>query len=314
MPYSYMTFGALKSALLLRLQDTYATGYTTSTGAGFTTPTEAGLYLIEALRTLNTQAAIWNTDWEFTFSPGDGWKPVNATGSPRIRTVTDTDIYTLMEYHLLEPASGGTWTGTTQFNITALSQALQYRRDELLQASGANTVQLFLPSPTAGSSTILPDVILNLRRVRWVPVTLGGSPYPLWREDEPSANAYGDLNSTKVQPPESWLITANTPLTFDCDSIPPVPGQWDCLALESGAALVPPAATVLGLPNDWCWVAKWGALADLLANSPEGTDRQRADYCAKRFAGGKKAMMSLPWLVNADIAALAGGHAIVCRG
>jgi hypothetical protein len=74
------------------------------------------------------------------------------------------------------------------------------------------------------------------------------------------------------------------------------------LALESGAALAPPAATPLGLPDDWCWVAKWGALADVLANAPEGTDRMRAQYCLQRYERGLRAMRLLPWLLGASVA------------
>ena len=92
MPYSYVTFGQLKAALLQRLQDTLTPAYTTSTGFGFTDPTEAGLYLIEALQVLNSQVAVWNADYVLDFSPGDTWKSLNVAGSPRVRTVTDTDI------------------------------------------------------------------------------------------------------------------------------------------------------------------------------------------------------------------------------
>jgi hypothetical protein len=304
MAYGYLTFGNMKAALLQRLQDTYST-YTTSAGAGFVTPTEAGLYLTEALRTLNAQAAIWNANVLLDFGAPDTWQSLNFSGSPRFRTVTDVQLYTLMQYHLLEPPSGGTWTGSTQFNITSMSQALQYRRDELMQVSGANTVSFQQPSPTGGIHTTLPDNILNLRRVRWVPISDGGIPYSLWREDDESVDAYGNQLGITVANPESWLITANAPLSFDCSSIPPVPGQWDMLAIESGVTFASPAfATVLGLPDDWCWAAKWGALADLLSNSPEGVDQLRAKYCSQRFEAAKKAMVILPWLIDATFQGL----------
>ena len=61
---------------------------------------------------------------------------------PRQRTVTDSDLYAQMEAMLLEPMSGGAWTGTAQYNIAMLSGALQYRRDELLLLSNANVVNL----------------------------------------------------------------------------------------------------------------------------------------------------------------------------
>jgi hypothetical protein len=296
--YSYLTFQQLISALLQRLQDVSGV---------FTTTTEAGLYLTEALQVLNANTSIWNAQFTLDFLPGSGWQSLNQTGSPRIRTITDTQIYTQMQYMLMEPPSGGTWTGTNQFNITNLSQALQYRRDELLLASGANMVQITnLNSPVAGVSTTLPDTVLNLRRVRWIPSSLVNyqTPYTLWREDIESANAYGDTLSIQTGTPESWLITADAPLTFDVSVTPNTPGMWDLLAMESGVTLSPPTSNVLGLPNDWCWVAKYGALADCLSNSPEASDPLRAKYCLDRYQRGMKAMLNLPWLIQASVANL----------
>lgn len=272
----------------------------------FTTATEAGIYLTEALQVLNANTSIWNAQYVLDWVPGSGWQSLNQAGSSRVRTVTDTDIYTQMQYMLMEPPTGSTWTGTSQFNLTNLSQALQYRRDELLLASGANMVQITgLNSPVAGTSTSLPDTVLNLRRVRWVPSAPNTqTPYTLWREDIRSANAYGDTLSIQTGTPESWLITADAPLTFDVSVTPNTPGMWDLLAMESGVALIPPTPNILGLPNDWCWVAKYGALADCLANSPEASDPLRAKYCLDRYQRGMKAMLNLPWIIQASVANL----------
>jgi len=60
---------------------------------------------------------------------------------------------------------------------------------------------------------------------------------------------------------------------------------------------------LLGVPNDWSWVPKWGALADLLSRESEATDRLRADYCCfKRYMDGIKIMQASNWLVSATIA------------
>ena len=291
----YQSFGDLTNALLQRLQDTSAV---------YTEYTEAQLYITEALRTLNALAPVWNADQLLTFNPGDTWETLDFPGSVRERSLTDTDLYTLMQYHLLEPPTGGTWTGTTQFNITSMAEALQYRCDELLQASAANVISFRQPSPTATNRTVLTNTILQLRRVRWIPAPVPGAPapYALGREDLLTARAYGNNLILTPAPPDSYMVTSTPPYTFDCSSIPNVAGDWDILALQSGPDFVPPAATGIELPNDWCWVAKWGALADLLANSPEGTDRMRARYCEQRYARGLRAMTALPWLLGASVA------------
>lgn len=298
MTYAYLSFAQLTAALLQRLQDTAGVS---------TTAAECQIYLTEALRVLNAQTqAPGIVDYQFNFNPGDTWKSLNVAGSPRQRTVTDTAIYTQMEYMLLEPPSGAVWTGTSQFNITNLSNALQYRRDELMQVSGANTINLITNSPVNSRRTFLPDSTLAVRRVRWVPINVQvpPNPYALWREDVTSANSYGDNLAVTPGEPESWMITANSPLAFDVSCPPNVPGKWDMLVLNPGIPLTPPTGKVLGLPDDWCWVAMYGALEDALSNSPEATDITRAKYCRMRYERGMKAMQALPWLLQAFVAAL----------
>lgn len=292
--YNYITLADLRGELLARLQD--------ASGA-FTTPPEADLYIAEALRALNALTAAWNADYQFAFNPGDTWKTLNVAGSPRERTVTDTDLYAQMEAMLLEPMSGGTWTGTTQYNIGLLAAALQYRRDELLLQSAANPANLFAEAPLLTVRTMLPDSTLDLFRVRYIAVD-SSMPYVLGREDVVTANAFGPLRNIQPGPPESWMITATPPLSFDISCPPNQPGTFDMLAAHAGASFVPPAATVVGLPDDWTWVAMYGALADVLANSPEGRDSARAKYCLQRYEQGVKAMLKLPWLVDAHVASV----------
>jgi hypothetical protein len=294
MAYNYITLGELRAQLLARLQD--------SDGV-YTLADEATLYLTEALRVLNAQTFQWNTDFQFDFNPGDTWKSINFPGSPRERTVTDTDIYTQMEAMLLEPQTGGVWTGTSQFNIGMLSAALQYRRDELLLQCAANPGNLLLNSPVLSTTSSLPDSTLDLFRVRWIAQD-SSMPYVLGREDVNTANAFGPLLNIQPGSPESWLITANQPLQFDVSCPPNQPGTFDTLLSLAGLPLDPPTATLIGIPDDWTPALIYGALADVLANSPEGRDSARAKYCVQRYEQMKKAMLKLPWLIQATVASI----------
>ncbi len=303
--YSDISWPQLVAALLQRLQDV---------AGSWTTPTEAATYITEALRVLNSQTSAgtsgqWSVDYIFNFNAGDTWKSLNVAGSPRQRTVTDLQVETQMELMLNEPPSGLTWTGTSQFNITNLSNALQFRRDELLQMTGANPINLLQVSPTGSNRSVLPDLTLDVRRVRWIPdpTTSTQTPYALGRDDVTSANAYGNSLGITTGSPDSWRITANSPLEFDVSCQPNVPGQWDMLLLNAGPPLIPPTASILGLPDDWCWVAMYGALADCLSNSPEATDVTRSKYCRMRYERGMKAMMKLPWLLDTSVASLPCG-------
>lgn len=292
--FSYITLGQLRGELLQRLQDPNGL---------FTSAAEANLYLNEGLRLLNAQTAQWNADYQFDFNPGDTWKTLNVAGSPRQRTITDVDLYTQMEAMLMEPMSGGTWTGTAMYNIGILSAALQYRRDELLLQSAANPVNVFLPVPVLTQRTVLPDSTLDVFRVRMMPAdsTLE-MPYVLGREDVSSVASFGPLLTIQTGPPDSWMITANPPLSFDCSSPPNQPGKWDTILLYAGQPFNPPSPTLVNLPDDWTPAILYGALADVLANSPEGRDSSRAKYCLQRYEQLKKAMLHLPWLVHASVA------------
>jgi hypothetical protein len=292
-----MTLGQLRAALMRRLQDTGNVNIPVA---------EANIYITEALRVTCAQTqAPGIVDFVFDFLPGSTWNTLNFAGSPRERTVTDTDIYSQVEAMLMEPMSGGTWTGTNQFNITQLANSLQYRRDELLLASAANTVNLLQSSPLLSTTTILPDSTLDLQRVRWMPADSSFvSPYALGREDVTTRDAFGVLLTIQPGPPDSWMITANSPLAFDCSCPPNQPGTWDMLVPFSGASLAPPASTLVGIPDDWTPALVYGVLADVLANSPEGRDESRAKYCLQRYEQFKKAMIKMPWLLSAAIGSI----------
>lgn len=293
MAYSYLTLAELRGELLERLQDS---------GGVFTSVAEANLYLTEALRVLNAQTSVpGQIDYQFDFHAGDTWKSLNVAGSPRQRTVTDSDLYKQIEAMLLEPMSGGTWTGTNQYSLDMISAALQYRRDELLLESAANTVRLLQNSPVMSVRSTLPDSTLDLFRVRWIAQD-SSMPYVLGREDVESANAFGPLLTIQPGPPASWMITANSPLTFDVSCPPNQPGTFDMLAAFSGAPFAPPAATPVGIPDDYTPALVYGTLADVLANSPEGRDSARSKYCLQRYEQLKKAMRNLPWLLEAKVA------------
>lgn len=129
---------------------------------------ELTIYIQQSLRIYNLLSATWKTD--FVFNSANLWNSLGSiAGSPRLRTVTDTYCYTDMQYRLMEPPSGGTWTGTVQFSISDFSQALQRRRDEMLQISACNDVLVQNISLTPGAiRTFLPDTTIDVPRVRYL--------------------------------------------------------------------------------------------------------------------------------------------------
>lgn len=270
-------------------------------GSAFWTPAELQVWLNEALRTWNALTEQWNQD--FVFASGASWNNLGTlAGSPRLRTVTDTQIYTAMQYHLLEPPTGaGTWTGTNQFNLAGLQFALQKRRDEMIQATSCNLTNFSVASTPGSQRFLLPDTTLEPQRMRFIPVPAFGPPITMTREDTQAFQWFDPEYLQSDELPQSWAVSAEPPLSFDVDHAPNLPGSFDVIALKSGPVFAPPAATLLGVPDDWSWLAKWGALADLLGRESEATDVERAAYCLKRFTDGLQIMRGSNWLLQANL-------------
>lgn len=290
--FSWITYIAARQQLAARLADPSMV---------FWSDAELKIWLIEALRTWNALTEFWNADFAFTASAPTVWYDFSKlTGSPRLRTVLDTDLYTAMEFALLEPPTGGTWTGSSQFGIADLQGALQRRRDEIIQVSGCNLQNLPpLPSTPNVRRVFFPDSTLEPRRTRFVPKV--GNPVTLSREDTVAFDAFESQHLQTWNLPQAWSVITEPPLAMDVDTAPNVAGTYDVISLQSGVPFSPPASTLLCIPDDWSWLAKWGALSDLLGRDSEATDRPRAEYCIKRYQQGLQIMKASNWLVSGRI-------------
>lgn len=481
-PYSNITFAQAKQTLLRdRLN---------STGTDFWTDAEAGFYITEAIRTWNALTGQYVVDFTTTYDASNAIWQSTANGfnsltgnnptSPRYQTLSTTDLFTLIQFHLLEPPTGQIWSGTPQFTLADFNNSFQRRRDVVLQLTGCNIGpfsdtfglpigqrRVYLPDTTAQS-------ILDIRRVRYVPVTsipaapvnlvslklptsaintntwtnpnailisdgtfatdaltnlseatyrsstidvigfnfalpadavidnirvglkglasaeptnwefqflqagapvgfasqtatalantesftditptsialniLGvdvndplfglridflsptagvtgsadgvsleityhepgsgtevvfGASSTLYREDGLAFEYFeNDFTVNNGDTPFAWDVLAGPPLALTFDATAEVPNILDMLTMISGGTITPPAAAPLLIPDDWYWVIKFGMMSDLLRQSTEATDLERADYCEKRFQEGVQLMMELPWLLQARI-------------
>ena len=326
------------------------------------TTAELYLYIVEGLRHFNGLCEQWKETVVIPNSNGQWINTGTFSGSPRLRSVTDTDLYTQMEYMLLEPASGGTWTGSSQFNIGNLQDALQKRVQEIIQQTSCNIALLSPIDATPGvrNGYVLPDTVLEPRRNRflalvgnttgtaasgsstvtvastagisegrvifgsgiqdgtfvlWVSGTMvalslptTGSlsstalqvyqPFLLTREDAMSFQSFEPDYLQTAGYPNSWAIASEPPLSFDVDLAPSTPGYFEMLALNAGPTFAPPADSFLGIPDDWSMAAMYGALADVLGQEAESTDRQRAAYCLERYTEMTEMMKQSNWLLQ----------------
>jgi hypothetical protein len=291
--YNYITFGQAKQLLANRLYD--------ETGV-FWTAAERALYIREALRTWQALTSQWVADYTQTLnSSSANWLSLNVAGSPRQHTVTDADLYAIIQYHLLEPVVGASaWTGTPQFSLSDLTNAFSNRQNEILQATACNVQQLAPISLVANTRrAALADTILDVRRARFLPVV--GAKATLWREDSAAWGFFASGYRQTSQTPRNYTCSAQPPLTLDVDYPPNVSGNLDLLAVTSGNNPSPPSGVLLSIPDDWSWVLKWGMLGDLFGKESEARNEQKMQYCNARFMEGLQLMQALPWVLGAEI-------------
>jgi hypothetical protein len=293
-PYSYATLAQVQQYLADRLYDSAMV---------FWQQAELTLYIQEALRTWNALTGYWRDDFLFTPQQGVQWYDItNQTQMPntlRPLTLTDRNVYTLLQYHLLEPTSWNPWTGQSlQFGAGDLVGAVNRRRDEVLSTSGCSITQR-LVGATPGR-IVLPDTVIDVRRVAYLPAV--GSPSTMWPEDAWGEQSFN--NKYTIQPPGTpfiYLMSTQPPISFDTDKPPIAAGQYELLTVEAGPLLSIATATGLTVPDDWAWVIKWGALADLLSRDSNARDSARAQYAEQRYRMGMAALSAAPALLAARI-------------
>lgn len=281
---------------------------------------ELDVYLNESLRVWNALTESWNVPFQFTPSLQNvglpnlsGWQNLGAiAGSPRFRTITNVDLYREIQYHLLEPPTGLAWTGTSQFNLQQLQFALDKRRNAVIQAANCNLWQLpSIPAVPGVNRVDLTDQVLEPQRLRYIPNPPFGIPNTLTREDRQSFDYFQPSWLQESGTPASWSVVAEPPLSFDVDLVPDVAAVYDLIMLQSGPPFNPGGPSLLGLPDDFAWVAKYGAMADLFGRENEATDRQRAAYCQQRFIDGLKIFNKGNWLLDATIQGVSTSTSII---
>lgn len=287
----------MDSALAARLYD--------PTGQ-FWTQSERILYIQEAFRTWNALTSYWRGDFTFQSRAGiafyDITDPAIAPKTLRPLTVTNAQMATLIEYHLLEPPAGlAAWTGSAQFTLSDIESALARRRDECLGVTGCTITHRVVPA--IPGRTPLFATVLELRRVAFTPLDpTAGLTSPMFQDDAWGLTSYEyESTVTSAGIPSVWLQSTQPILSFDVD-IPPIPGSYDLLTIESGTAIsLATSPCSITVPDDWAWVVKWGALADLLNRESNAKDLLRAKYAEGRYRQGLTLLASASALVNARV-------------
>lgn len=320
MPYNFITLAQLRSQLASRLDDPFNI---------FWGVTELNAYINEALQTFSAFSGFYRNRGTFNTNPGSVFYdlPTNLASICGYN-VQDITLIPVMCYQLIEPVptnlgtASAAWIGTDMFTLAELTQALQNRRDQFLADTGCvvtNFVQS-MPAPPIGRVSF-PDNVMDIRRLQWLSQIgtasgygmglygLGpyGGPTPtiqytnLWPLTEMQLTMLNQSWSVNPSVPYGYSIISSPPLTIQVGPVPATEASIDVVAVEAGAALNPQVGVLMGIPDDFTWIVKWGALADLLGMDGQARDPQRAAFCEQRYQLGVQLARMAPLALQAIV-------------
>jgi len=296
--YSYVTLAQAIAALQARLY------LGSDANQQFWTPAELQAYIVESLKTWNALTGFWRGELSFNLQTNTWFYDLTAqSGTPRPFTTTDNLLATLIEYHLLEPLTDSyplSWTGSNQFTVADILDALERAHDAVLGTTFC-TLTRSTVACTPGR-IILPDSTLVIRRVAWLPQPAAFTVKPLEQSDDFTLESFDASWTTAPQGvPSAWLQSADPPLGVRLDRTSPCAALLEVLSANSDGSLSTTAATTLSVPDDWAWVEKWGALADLFAKESLAKDPIREKYCRQRFEEGIGLLSDAPCVLSAKL-------------
>lgn len=316
MAYGHITLGQLRAQLAERLSDSFNV---------FWSAPELNLYINEALQTFSAFSAFWRNRGSFNTQSGVTYYDLPAQ-MPSICGYNVQDITIIPEicYHILEPVPTGlgtsaAWVGTDMFSLDVVTQALQRRRDQFLSDTGMVVTQLTMPMPSAPIGRVtFPDTTIDIRRLQ--SIQSGGTPYNslpygigpyggfvnsfsnLWRLTEWQLTTQSQLWSVNPSQPYGYSIISTPPLSVQIGPLPSNVSSLDAIVVNTGLPLNPSTGVLLGIPDDFCWIPKWGAVADLLGMDGQARDVQRAQFCEQRYQIGvelaKQSVLALQGQIN----------------
>jgi len=293
MPYTHTTFAQAKTQLAARLRDT---------SKSFWLDTEPGSLIYESLRTWQMLTGYWRDRGVFNTAANTVFYDLHTQLPASLGlNITTQQSVSAMQYSLLEPPTPAAWSGTTMFALSDITNALQNRRNQFLVDTGSilTAINLGASAPPI-SREQLTDTVINVLRVVWKDVA--NVRYNLFENLE--------YNSTAYDP--TWATTPGTPSIFSVLSTPPlvlqiIPPPNDLGSLELVVVRAPSAidstnpADLINIPDNSEWIARWGAIADLLLREGESYDPVRGQYALSRYEHGIKVAAEHRHIVQCEL-------------
>lgn len=280
MPYTHTTFLQAKSQLAARLRD--------NTNQ-FWALAELGPLIAEAMYTWQLLTGYWRDRGVFGTVAGTVFYDLHAM-LPAIlgMTILTTQSVSAMQYSLLEPATPTAWSGTAMFTLNDLTTALQNRRNQFLVDTGSVLTALNVAAaPPPISREQLPDSVVNVLRVVWKDVA--GTRNNLFENYEYNMTAYDPTWAVTPGLPSVFSVLPTPPLVMQVMPSPIDIGSLELVVVNTPDDLNPNIPTnLINLPDNSEWIARWGALSDLLLREGEAYDNVRGQYAKARYEHGVK--------------------------
>jgi hypothetical protein len=276
----------------------------------FFTDAELTSYIREALLTWGAASLFYRKRDTFSSVANQPFYDLPSLVSSLAYSTTDKSIASDLEYALLEPQSTDflSWSGTEQFSVSSLQQAIQRARDQFLLATMmVLTNQEILTASPPISRVSLPTDLLDLQRV--ASKSISGNYRILQEEDEFSLGAYSPswnlASVTTLQQPDYYSEILEALLTIQLAPIATDITSLDLLYIAVGPILdltsASATAVKLGVPEAFTWVIKYGALYELLGPHTQNHDPIRAQYCKLRWEEGIQLAKLYSSVLNAEI-------------
>lgn len=289
--YSQFTMAQLSAELALRLYDV---------NGSYWSDAERQQRIGDAIRLWN-MAAMASVQWYALSATNSPWYDLQTiTGSPRYASLTDQDVYSRLQYHLLEEQLANAGVLTTQFSSTAFVNSVERKRDEFLfRTNSVRSVISVSVAPNTGSIA-LPQNVMEVQRAYWLPAS-NGQVQPLFRGDQFGKSAFYSMPVAATDP-QVYSAGVEPPLLVELYPNPAVNGNVEMVTINSQAALSAANPTTLYLPQDCIPGIAWGAIADLLDSNAEASDSGRAAYARQRYEMYCELASVTPFVMGASVA------------
>lgn len=210
--------------------------------------------------------------------------------------MTDQEILTRLQYHLIEAPDGGvSWPSglwTREEILSALNQRQsKFLKETLLLVQPASpdlavSAAVALPPPSTqlvGQTRVnLPTDLIRIVSLVWVDGSTGLIRELLRSDSFEADHAIPTWDQTPAAYPLVYMEYETPTLQVQIAPAPLNAGVLQLLYVPKGAVLAG-GGTALAVPDEFGHAIQYGVLADMLSKDGRGKDPTRATYAEQRF-------------------------------